>query len=156
MLPLVGGAAGLLFGMVALPCVLRMPSAPWLAGALATALMCAWTVELAMGRPERAGLGRTLLVAVGTGLLNVPFAFLAASLAGDPSIHSIPMAAVATVFGAPIGAVLGLAFGLVVSEPVRRFVAALRDPTPDGLDGCIVVGACGWRSRPRCWSRSIQ
>lgn len=139
LLPLVGGAAGLLFGMVALPCVLRLPSGQWIAGALATAVMCASAVERAMSRPERAGLRRTLLVAVGFGLLNVPVAFLAASVAGGEVVPAIPMAAIAAVVGAPIGAALGLGFGLAVSEPVRRFVEALREPTPDGLDRCVVV-----------------
>ncbi len=138
-LPLVGGAAGLLFGMVALPFVLRLPTEQWLAAAVATAVMCGWSVARAMARPERAGLQRTLLVAVGFGLLNTPVAFLAASVAGGDVVHAIPMAAVAAVVGAPFGAALGLTFGLAVSVPVQRFVEALREPAPDGLDRCVVV-----------------
>lgn len=139
LLPLVGGAAGLLFGMVALPWMLRLSTGQWLAAALATAVMCASAVARAMGRPERAGLLRTLLVAVGFGLLNAPVAFLATSVAGGEIVNAIPMAATAAVVGAPFGAALGLGFGLAVSEPVRRFVVVLRAPTPDGLDRCVAV-----------------
>jgi hypothetical protein len=139
LLPLVGGAAGLLFGMVALPCVLRLSTGPWFAAAFATAVMCAWAVERAMSRTERAGLVRTLLFAVGFGLLNVPFAYLAASMVGSDVARAIPLTAVATVVGAPFGAALGLAFGLAVSIPVDHVVVVLREPTPDGLDRCVVV-----------------
>lgn len=138
-MPLVGGAAGLVFGMVALPSVLRLPNGQWLAAALATAVMCGWTVHLAMCRPERAGLRRTLLLAAAFGIANVAVAFFAATVVGGEGGRAIPMAAIAAVIGAPIGATLGLVFGLAVSVPVARFVDALREPTPDRLDRCVIV-----------------
>lgn len=141
-LSLLIAGAGLVMGMVAIPWIVRLEGAQWLAASLATAGMCGLTVQLATRNPARSGggLSRTVPWAVLMGLANVPVSFLAASAALGPDPHMIPMAGLASIVGAPFGLGLGLLFGLVLSVPVGAFVRAWQRPSPHATDFMLVVG----------------
>lgn len=141
LLTLVTAVAFLVMGMVAIAWVVRLESAQWLAASLATAAMGAATVRLATASPlpPGASVGRTVGWSLVLGLANVPVSFLAASLVAEPNFFVIPLAAFATVFGAPFGLVLGLLFGLALSTPVVAFMRAWQQPSPEANDDAVVV-----------------
>jgi hypothetical protein len=134
-------AAFLVLGMVAIPWVVRLDPAQWLAASVATAAMGGLTVRLATCSPVSAGasIGPTVGWSLLLGVVNVPVSFLAASLVCDVELHMFPMAAFATVIGAPFGLVLGLLFGLMLSMPVAAFMHARQRPSPDATDVALAV-----------------
>ena len=141
LLTLVVVAAFLVMGMVAISWIVRLATAQWLAASLATAAMGGLAVRLSTGSavPAGASLGRTVGWSVLLGLANVPVSFVAASMMDDVDVRVVPVAAFATIFGAPFGLALGLLFGLVLSVPVAALMQAWEQPSPDATDGAIMV-----------------
>lgn len=134
-------AAFLVMGMVAISWIVRLDTAQWLAASLATAAMGGLAVRLSTGSavPAGASLGRTVGWSVLLGLANVPVSFVAASMVDHVDIHVVPLAALATIFGAPFGLGLGLLFGLALSVPVAVLMQAWEQPSPDATDGAVMV-----------------
>ncbi|MCX4247736.1 hypothetical protein [Paraliomyxa miuraensis] len=134
-------AASLVMGMAAIPTIVRLDPAPWLAASLATAAMCGLTVRLAARSLVEPGtaVGRTVGWALLLGVANGPVAFMAACVAERGSLDSLAFLPLVAVVGSPFGLGFGLLFGLALSIPVATFMRAWQRPSPDATDTTLAA-----------------
>lgn len=136
-------AAFFLLGTVAIGWVVRLEAAQWLAASVMTAAMGGLLARLCTSEPTSPGasLGRTLGWSLVLGIANVPAAFLAAGACGLEALHPrmVPMAALATMIGAPYGLVLGFSFGLLASVPIAAVMRAWQRPSHEATDHAAAI-----------------